>query len=189
MFSLKSGSVTEATQSELTPRTLKNADPVESNLVDNFLRLDCKDSPTVPPPNYTEIFLNSQLGEKRGNFNFPTKIPVLKSSSLYPINELQGMAECREVSFSHDSESDMPKKPDEDLSGFMSVPVFDKKSTSEDAGFDPHMFAELLERMLKQPASRTAISESVSAPKPFNGTAADDPEAWLEYFERYTKYR
>jgi hypothetical protein len=108
---------------------------------------------------------------------------------LYPINEVEEMAECREVSFSHDSESDMSKKPDEDLSRFMSLPVFDRKSTSEGAGFDPHMFAELLERMLKQPAPRTAISDSVLAPKPFNGTAAEDPEAWLDYFERYTKYR
>jgi hypothetical protein len=99
------------------------------------------------------------------------------------------MAECREVAFSYDSESGMPKKPDEDLSGFMSVPVFDEKSTSEGAGFDPYMFAELLERALKQPAPHTAISDSVLAPKPFNGTAAEDLEAWLEYFERYTKYR
>jgi hypothetical protein len=118
---------------------------VESDLVDSFLRLDCKDSLTVPPPNYTEIFLNSQLEEKRGKFNLPTKIPVLKSSSLYPINKLEEIAEYREFSFSHDSEYGMPKKPDEGLSGFMSVPVFDKKSTSKGAEFDPHMFAELLE--------------------------------------------
>jgi hypothetical protein len=174
---LKSGSVTETTESELTPRTPEIADPVESDLTDNFLRLDCKDSPTVPPPNHTEIFLNSQLGEQRGKFNFLTEIPVLKSSSLYPINELEEMAECREFSFSHDSKSDMSKKLDEDLSGFMSVPVFDRKSTLEGAGFDPHMFAELLERTLKQPAPRTAISDSVLAPKTFSGTAAEDPEA------------
>jgi hypothetical protein len=108
---------------------------------------------------------------------------------LYPINELEEMAECRKVSFSHDNESDMSKKPDEDLSGFMSVPVFDRKSTSEGAGFDPHMFADLLERTLKQPIPRTAISDSVLPPKTFNGTAAGYPEAWLDYFERYTKYR
>jgi hypothetical protein len=69
----------------------------------------------------------------------------------------------------------MPKKPE--LGGFISAPGFDKKSTSEGAN-DPHMFAELLERTLKQPAPRTAISDSVLAPKPFNGTGA-----WLEYFE------
>jgi hypothetical protein len=62
---LKSGSVTEATESELTPRTPENADPVESDLADNFLRLDCKDSPTVPPPNYTEIFLKSTRRKAR----------------------------------------------------------------------------------------------------------------------------
>jgi hypothetical protein len=90
---------------------------VESDLVDTFLRLDCKDSPTVPPPNYAEILLNSQLGEKRRKFNFPSKIPVLKPPSLYPISELDEMAECREVSFSHDTESDMPKKCDEDSGG------------------------------------------------------------------------
>jgi hypothetical protein len=41
------------------------------------------------------------------------------------------VAECREVSFSHDSETDMTRKPEEDLSGFMSVPLFDRKPTSE----------------------------------------------------------
>jgi hypothetical protein len=188
-LSFKSGSVTEARESELTPRTPENADPVESDLVDNFLRLDCKDSSTVPPPSYTEIFLNSQLGEKRGKFNCPSKIPVLKSPSLYRFNEWEEMAECREVSFSHDSVSDMSKKPDEELCGFISLPVFDRKSTLEGAGFDPHMFAELLKRTLKQHIPRTAISDSVLAPKTFNGTAAEDPEAWLDYFERYTKYR
>jgi hypothetical protein len=73
--------------------------------------------------------LNSQLGEKRGKVNFPTKIPVLKPSSLYPINELQEIAECREVSFSRDTEADMSRKREEDLSGFMTVPLFDRKPT------------------------------------------------------------
>jgi hypothetical protein len=189
-LSLKSGSVTEATESELTPRTPENADPVKSDLVDNFVRLDCKDSPTVPPPNYKEIFFNSQLGEKRRRkFNPPTKIPVLKPSSLYPINELQEIAECREVSFSRDTEADMARKPEEDLSGLMTVPLFDRRPTSEGASFDPQLFAEILVRTLKQPAPRTAISDSVLAPKTFNGTAAEDLEAWLDYFERYTKHR
>jgi hypothetical protein len=140
-LSVKSGSVTEATESELTPRTPENADPVESDLVDNFVRLDCKDSPTVPPPNYKEIFLNSQLGEKRRSSNFPTKIPVLKPSSLYPISELQEMAECREVSFSRDSEADMSRKPEEYLSGLVTVPLYDRRPTSEGASFDPQLFA------------------------------------------------
>jgi hypothetical protein len=188
-LSVKSGSVTEDTESELTPRTPENADLLESDLVDNFVRLDCKDSPTVPPPNYKEVILNSQLGEKRSSSNFLTKIPVLKPSSLYPINELQEMAECREVSFSRDTEADRSRKPEEDSRGFVTVPLSDRKPTSEGASFDPHLFAEILERTLKQPAPRTAISDSVLAPKTFNGTTAEDPEAWLDYFERYTKYR
>jgi hypothetical protein len=133
--------------------------------------------------------LNSQLGEKQGKFDFPTRIPVLKPSSLYPINELEEMAECREVSFSRDSEIDKTKKPEEDSSGFISAPNFDRKSTPTEISFDPQAFAEILERTLKQPAPRTAISDSVLAPKTFNGTAAEDPEAWLDYFERYIKYR
>jgi hypothetical protein len=188
-LSPESGSVTETTESELTPRTPENADPLESDLVDNFVRLDCKDSPTVPPPNYREIFLNSQLGEKQGKSDFPTRIPVLKPSSLYPINELEEMAECREVSFSRDSEADKTKKPEEDSSGFITAPNFDRKSTPTEISFDPQAFAEILERTLKQPVPRTAISDSVLAPKTFNGTAAEDPEAWLDYFERYIKYR
>jgi hypothetical protein len=186
---VKSGSVTEATESELTPRTPENADLLESDLVDNFVRLDCKDSPTVPPPNYKEVIFNSQLGEKRSSSNFLTKIPVLKPSSLYPINELQEMAECREVSFSRDTEADRSRKPEEDPRVFVTVPLLNRKPTSEGASFDPHLFAEILERTLKQPAPRTAISDSVLAPKTFNGTTAEDPEAWLDYFERYTKYR
>jgi hypothetical protein len=130
--------------------------------------------------------LNSQLGEKQRKFNFNTKIPVLKPSSLYPINELEEMAECREVSFSHYSESDMPKKPVEDLGGFISASAFQEKHTSEGADINPHNFSGLLERTLKQPAPRTAISDSVLAPKPFNGTAVEDPEAWIEYCEQYT---
>jgi hypothetical protein len=188
-LSVKSGSVTEDTESELTPRTPENTDLLESDLVDNFVRLDCKDSPTVPPPNYKEVILNSQLGEKRSSPNFLTKIPVLKPLSLYPINELQKMAECREVSFSRDTEADRSRKPEEDSRGFVTVPLSDRRPTSEGVSFDPQLFDEFLERTLKQPAPRTAISDSALAPKTFNGTAAEDPEAWLDYFERYTKYR
>ena len=188
-LSVKSGSVTEATESELTPQTPENADSVESDLVDNFVRLDCKDSPTVPPPNYKETISNSQLGEKQRKFNSASKIPVLKPSSLYPINELQEMTECREVSFSRDTEVDMPRKPEEDSSGFVKAPLFDRRPASEGISFDPQLFAEFLERTLKQPTPRTAISDSVLAPKTFNGIAAEDPEAWLDYFERYTNYR
>jgi hypothetical protein len=57
----------------------------------------------------------------------------------------------------------------------MTVPLFDRRPTSEGASFDPQLFAEILERTLKQPVPRTATSDSVLAPKTFNGTAAEDP--------------
>jgi hypothetical protein len=90
------------------------------------------------------------------------------------------MAECREVSFSRDTEADRSRKPEADSRGVVTVPLFDRKPTSEGASFDPHLFAEIFERTLKQPAPRTAISDSVLAPKTFNGTTAEDPVAWLD---------
>ena len=39
------------------------------------------------------------------------------------------------------------------------------------------------------PAPSRAISDTVVAPKPFTGRSSQDPEAWLEYFERYANFR
>jgi hypothetical protein len=39
------------------------------------------------------------------------------------------------------------------------------------------------------PAPRPIVSDSVIAPKPFSGTATEDPEAWVEYFDRYARYK
>jgi hypothetical protein len=34
-----------------------------------------------------------------------------------------------------------------------------------------------------------AISDTAVAPKPFTGKSSQDPEAWLEYFERHCDFR
>ncbi len=48
--------------------------------------------------------------------------------------------------------------------------------------------ADLLMRTIAAGGPR-AISDAAVAPKPFTGRAAQDPESWLEYFERYCEFR
>jgi hypothetical protein len=40
-----------------------------------------------------------------------------------------------------------------------------------------------------QSSGARSISDTVVAPKPFTGSSTQDPEAWLEYFERYVNFR
>ena len=39
------------------------------------------------------------------------------------------------------------------------------------------------------PLASRSISDTVVAPKPYTGRSSIDPEAWLEYFERYANFR
>jgi hypothetical protein len=40
-----------------------------------------------------------------------------------------------------------------------------------------------------QSSGARSILDTVVAPKPFTGSSMQDPEAWLEYFERYVNFR
>jgi hypothetical protein len=107
---------------------------------------------------------------------------------LYPITELNEMAECREVTFSKESskscaDEEAGKKPT------FSRPL-ETKHCFEARGYDTD-YDEPTARIAISviPARCPIVSDSVIAPKPFSGTATEDPEAWVEYFDRYARYK
>jgi hypothetical protein len=48
---------------------------------------------------------------------------------------------------------------------------------------------DLVLQALAVESKTRAISDAAVAPKPFTGKSSQDPEAWLEYFERYCDFR
>jgi hypothetical protein len=48
---------------------------------------------------------------------------------------------------------------------------------------------DLMLQALAVEGKTRAISDAAVAPKPFTGKSSQDPEAWLEYFERYCDFR
>ncbi len=166
-------------------------DPFETELVDNFQKLGCSEEPTqtvqpkqiqaeireVPdaPPEYTEPIENT--------VSKPAieKQPQI-ATSMYPTEQLRAMTDGhREINFGKtdgckECADDKKQKPS---------PHTEERRTMNEAG-NKYRYFEYFRQI---PQQRTPISDSALIPKPFSGTASEDPEEWLNYFERYTDYR
>jgi hypothetical protein len=98
------------------------------------------------------------------------------------------MAECREVTFSKESckscaDEEAGKKPT------FSRPL-ETKHTFKTRGYDTDYHEPTARIAISEiPAPRPMVSDSVIVPKPLSGTATEDPEAWVECFDRYARYK
>jgi hypothetical protein len=174
------------------PHDAPNTEQAELELVTTFQQLGCHDSPPpAAPPAYAQSTPIEAPPEdrllKRNRYLIlrieRTCFKVPFAPSLYPITELSEMAECREVTFS----KELPKSSADDEACKKHVfATPETKHTFEMRGYDSDDHEPTARIAISEiPAPRPIVSDSVIAPKPFSGTATEDPEAWVEYFDRY----
>jgi hypothetical protein len=179
------------------PHDVPNTEQAELELVTTFQQLGCHDSPPpASPPAYAQSMPIKTSPEIRTPQTqpvsyFANNAPVFKASfapSHYPITELNEMTECLEVTFS--------KEPAKSCAydGTCKKPIFSRpletKHTFKAKGYDVDDHEPMARIAISEiPVPLPIVSDSVIAPKPFSGTATEDPEAWVEYFDRYARYK
>ena len=122
---------------------------------------------------------------------------TVSDTTLYPLHELSKMTDEQEVSISesHEHKSVYPSAPPPGAVPTKFGSFFSEmKEAATDLGYGSNLFAHDHPpyQLPDQPQmfhSKAFISDSVLSPKPFTGISTEDPEAWLEYFERYATYR
>lgn len=151
------------------------------DLVANFQKLRCEDLPAAASRQRLRTLSDKTLA---------IFSPISASAPLYPVQDLLNMESAREVSISTGASKVNSKTNTKD------DPSGDKRVMQRDASF----FAEMRDAMREMERDRDVVmpeththvvhvADSVLAPKTFSGASTDDPEAWLEYFERYASYR
>jgi hypothetical protein len=104
---------------------------------------------------------------------------VLSASSRYPFDEMNEMAEFRDVTLSNATSKEPSKSCADDE--VCKKPTFSRpletKHSFETRGYDTDYHKPAARIAISEiPASRPVVSDLVIAPKPFSGTT-EDPEA------------
>ena len=101
---------------------------------------------------------------------------ALPSAPLYPSDKLKRMTDCREVSITTEV-----NRSDATASKMSEKPQVTDQYQLYRSGLGHHASGNDI--------NTVHVADSVLAPKPFSEVSTEDPEEWLEYFERYTRYR
>ena len=135
-------------------------------LIANFQKLRCKETETQN----TSIALNGKT--------LAITSTAVASAPLYPSDRLKEMTDCREVSVATEAIKS-------DVTASKST---EKPQNADQLGY-PFYRHGLGQHAFGNDVNTVHVADSVLAPKPFSGLSTEDPEAWLEYFERYARYR